>query len=625
MKVAIIAWWKWTRLWFSDIPKPMVKVAWKPILEWQIELAKRYWLKDIIILSWYLSNVITEYFWDWSKFWVNVEHIVEEVPLGTAWAIKQLEWKVNERFFVFYGDTIMDIDLEKMINFDKENLDSLWTLLVHPNNHPYDSDLIELNKDYTIKQFHSKPHPEWEYYHNCVNAALYILSPEVFKHIPSNESSDFWKHIFPDIINDWKILRWYKTHEYIKDMWTPERLKQVEWDILSWKVGRLNMENKQKAIFLDRDGVINKEVDNLHDINDLEILPSVSEWLSIINKSEYLSLVVTNQPVIAKWMITEKELDELHKKMESIIWKDWAYFDDIYYCPHHPDKWYEWEIPELKIECNCRKPKIGMIENAINKYNIDVNKSFIIWDSTRDIQTWKNAWIKTILVKTWYAWDDWKYDVEPDFTFENLYESANFIINKYDSLYSKVWELLKNNPKIITIWWLSRSWKSTLSSMSKIYLSEQNKKYLYINLDNRLISKENRTLNMTVKDRYQYDKVTKDFQNLLKWENIKINKYDIKSRSTVAWWKEIQYNKDSTIIIDWVVALDIPHLNEISNLKIFCEIDETERYERFKNLYKYKWLSNDEIEELFKERQNDEYNYILNSKKNADCILNINQ
>ena len=431
MKVAIIAWWKWTRLWFSDIPKPMVKVAWKPILEYQIELAKRYWFKDIIILSWYLSDVITEYFWDWSKFWVNIEHIVEEVPLGTAWAVKQLEWKVNERFFVFYGDTIMDIDLEKMINFDKENLDSLWTLLVHPNNHPYDSDLIELNRDSTIKHLHPKPHPEWEYYHNCVNAALYILSPEVFKYIPSSESSDLWKHIFPAIINDWKILRWYKTHEYIKDMWTPERLKQVEWDILSWKVERLNKSNKQKAIFLDRDGVINKEVDNLHDINDLEILPWVSEWLSMINKSEYLSLIVTNQPMIAKWMLTEEKLDEVHKKMESIIWKDGAYVDDIYYCPHHPDKWFEWEIPELKMDCNCRKPKIWMIEKAISQYNIDVNQSFIIGDSTRDIQTWKNAWLKTILVRTWYAWNDWKYEVEPDFVFDDLNQACSFIIKNF--------------------------------------------------------------------------------------------------------------------------------------------------------------------------------------------------
>ena len=288
MKVVIIAWWKWKRLVISDIPKTMNNVTWKPNSQSKKELAKRYWLTDIMILSWYLSNVITDYFWDWSKFWVNIEHIVEQVPLWTAWAVKQMDGRINDRFFVFYWDTIMDINLQKMIEFDKENTDSLWTLLVHPNNHPIDSDLIELNKNWTIKQFHPKPHNEWEYFHNCVNAALYILSPEVFKFIPSDEPSDFWKNIFPKIIDNWKILRWYKTHEYIKDMWTPERLKQVEWNILSWKVERLNMENRQKAIFLDRDWVINKEVDNLHNINDLEILPWVSEWLSLINDSEYL-------------------------------------------------------------------------------------------------------------------------------------------------------------------------------------------------------------------------------------------------------------------------------------------------------------------------------------------------
>lgn len=624
MKVVIIAWWKWTRLGFSDIPKPMVKVAWKPILQWQIELSKKYWLTDIVILSWHLSNVITDYFWDWSKFWVNIEHTVEQTPLWTAWAVKQLDGKINDRFFVFYWDTIMDIDLQKIIEFDKENNESLWTLLVHPNNHPIDSDLIELNKDWTIKQFHPKPHNEWQYFHNCVNAALYILSPEIFKYIPSNEPSDFWKNIFPKIIDDWKILRWYKTHEYIKDMWTPERLKQVEWNILSWKVERLNMENKQKAIFIDRDWVINREVDNLHDINDLEILPWVSEWLSLINNSEYLSLLVTNQPMIAKWMITENELDNIHKKMETILWKDWVYLDDIFYCPHHPDKWFEWEIPELKIDCDCRKPKTWMIDQAVKKYNIDLTKSFIIWDSTRDIKTWKNAWLKTVLVRTWYAWDDWKYDVTPDFVFENLKSASNFILNKYDNLYNQIQQLLEKNPKIITIWWLSRSWKSTLSSIMKNYLQEHNKKYLYINLDNWLLPKEFRTPEMTVKDRYRYDNIRNDIQKLLDWETISIKKYDIKNRNMSNEIFELKYENDSILIIDWVVSLDVPYLNKISNLKIFCDIEEEKRKSRFYEFYRYKWLGDDEISELYNKRQNDEYKYIINCKGIADYVLNIN-
>jgi HAD superfamily hydrolase (TIGR01662 family) len=135
--------------------------------------------------------------------------------------------------------------------------------------------------------------------------------------------------------------------------------------------------------------------------------------------------------MIAKWMLTEEELDKVHKKMESIIWEKWAYVDDIYYCPHHPDKWFKWEVPELKTECDCRKPKIWMIKKAIAQYNIDVNQSFIIWDSTRDIQTWKNSWLKTILVKTWYAWNDWKYDVKPDFVFDNLNQACSFIIKNF--------------------------------------------------------------------------------------------------------------------------------------------------------------------------------------------------
>lgn len=624
MKLVIIAGGKWTRLGLSDIPKPMVQVAGKPILHWQIELAKRYGLKDIIILSGHLGQVIVNYFGDWSKFGVNIQHIIEEVPLGTAWAVKQLESLLTERFFVFYGDTIMDIDLQKMIDFDNKYSESFWTLLVHPNNHPHDSDLVESFRDWRIKSFHSKPHPEWVYYHNLVNAALYILDPKIFSYIQSDVSSDFWKHIFPKILEDWKLLRAYKTHEYIKDMWTLDRLQQVEWDIVSWKVARLNMQNQQKAIFIDRDGVLNKEVDNLSHIDALEINSGVSEWLRLINKSEYLALVITNQPMVAKWFLKEDALDDIHKKLESIIWKEWAYLDDIYYCPHHPEKWFEWEIGELKIDCYCRKPKTWMIDEAVKQYNIDKEKSFIMGDSTTDIKTGKNAWIKTVLVRTWYAWDDWKYDVVPDFVFQNFWEASDFIINHYDRLYSEVENILINKPKIISIAWLSRSWKSTFSNIIFQYLKKSNIPFQYLNLDNRLLPKEQRSSDMDVKDRYNYNFISKDFETLLSGQAIKINKYYSKTR-TVEYATDIfTYNNKSILIIDGVVALDIEYIRSISDLKIYCDIDEDIRKQRFWNFYKYKELSDSKISDLYEKRQKDEYPFIIQTKQYSDCIISLN-
>lgn len=626
MKVVIIAGGKWTRLGLTDIPKPMVQVAGKPILQRQIELAKRYWLDDIIILSGHLWQVIVDYFGDWSDFWVKIQHIIEKSPLGTAWAVKQIEHLLTERFFVFYGDTIMDINLQKMIDFDIQHIQSLWTLFVHPNTHPYDSDLAESDTQWVIKAFHPKPHPEWKYYHNLVNAALYILDPKIFSYIQPDVSSDFWKHIFPKIINDWDILRAYKTHEYIKDMWTLERLQQVENDIISWKVARLNMAHTQKAIFIDRDWVLNKEVDNLSHIDDLELLPHVAEWLKIINASEYLSLVVTNQPMIAKWFLKVSDLDMIHKKLETLVGLEWAYIHDIYYCPHHPDAWFPWEIPELKISCDCRKPNTGMIDASVEKYTIDVGRSFIIGDSTTDIQTGANAWLKTVLVRTGYAWDDGKYSIIPDFTFNDFREATNFIVNEYDTLVSQAEDIISNIPKeydsyVILLGWLSRSWKTTFTKILTSLLDKHSTSYQEIHLDNRLLSKKQRDFTMDVRARYQYDKIVDDMQELFAWKPISVNAYNVRDRTVIENHSTLQLHSHGIVILDWVLALDIEPLRDRADLKIYCDIDENIRKQRFHDFYAYKWLSEYDIQELYDKRQEDEFSVVKNSQKYADIVI----
>ena len=167
----------------------------------------------------------------------------------------------------------------------------------------------------------------------------------------------------------------YSSPEYVKDMGTPERFKQVESDLLSGKVQARNLAKKQRAIFLDRDGTINKEVGFLRDINDFELLPGVAEAIRKINSSGYLAIVITNQPVIARGEVTVDELDQIHNKMETLLGAEGAYIDGLYYCPHHPDKGYEGEVAELKINCDCRKPKPGMLLRAAHDFNIDLRKS----------------------------------------------------------------------------------------------------------------------------------------------------------------------------------------------------------------------------------------------------------
>lgn len=397
MQLVIVAGGKGTRLGLEDIPKPMVKIGDKPLLEHQIELAKRYGINEIFILSGHLAHVIEDYFGDGKKWGVNIQHIVEPLPLGTAGSVKLLEGKLEGKFLVFYGDVVMDFDIDSFVDFDK-SYDSIGTTLVHPNDHPYDSDLLEVDENNKVTKFLPKPHNEKKYYQNLVNAAVYIFSPEIFNYIEKGVSQDFGKDILPKVVDAGETLMAYSTPEYIKDMGTAERFEKVCDDFLSGKVARLNKKNPRRAIFLDRDGVINKDMDKMPLAKDFELLEGAAGAIKELNESDFLSVVVTNQPMIAKGFVTFEEVYKTHMKMETLLGEKGAFLNKIYFCPHHPEKGFEGEVKELKIDCECRKPKSGMLLRAKAELNIDLENSWMIGDKQSDITAGKNVGCKTILI-----------------------------------------------------------------------------------------------------------------------------------------------------------------------------------------------------------------------------------
>lgn len=208
----------------------------------------------------------------------------------------------------------------------------------------------------------------------------------------------------------------YDSPEYVRDMGTPERYYSVCEDVRNGRVKAKNLKNKQKAIFLDRDGTINKYVGFLRDIKDFELIDGAAEAIKNINSSEYLAIVITNQPVIARGEVSFEELKNIHYKMETLLGNAGAYIDALYYCPHHPDKGFEGEIKELKIECDCRKPKPGMILQAKKDFNIDLNQSWVIGDGKNDILAGKAAGCKTALIGSENYTQDMTVNSLMDFT-----------------------------------------------------------------------------------------------------------------------------------------------------------------------------------------------------------------
>ena len=427
MRAVIMAGGKGTRLAAvnDEMPKPMFPVCGKPILEYQIESLVRSGINDITLIVGHLKDVVIQYFGDGQKFNVNIDYIEENEPLGTAGALYYLK-NESDDFFLIFGDLILDIDFTRFMRFHKDH-NALITLYGHPNSHPYDSDVIQIDENDRVTGILNKKVPRGFYYHNFVNAGVYCVSPRALDGIETPEKMDLEKTLIGGLLIQGRVYA-YKSTEYVKDMGTPDRLSAVSLDVENGVVSGRSLKNKQKAIFLDRDGTINEYVGFLRNIEDFKLLSKVSEAIAKINTSSYLTIVATNQPVIARGEVTFEELDQIHMKMETELGKNGAYLDDIFFCPHHPHRGYEGEIEELKIECDCRKPRIGMLKQAAAKFNIDLSQSWYIGDTTIDIQTGKNAGMKTVLVQTGEAGNDGKYDVIPDYIASDLLSAVNYIL-----------------------------------------------------------------------------------------------------------------------------------------------------------------------------------------------------
>jgi D,D-heptose 1,7-bisphosphate phosphatase len=384
MKVVIMAGGKGSRIASvaSDIPKPMITICGKPILEYQIECLEKNNLTDIILVVGHLGHVIKDYFDDGKRFNCAIQYYTEDNPLGTAGALYKIQNDLSEDFLLINGDIIFDVDFSRFIEFHRQKK-AFASLAVHPNSHPYDSALLQSDENDRVVQWLNKEDTRL-YYKNQVNAGIHILSKKLLNAVhPATEKIDLDRDILKPAVAEGKIYA-YRTPEYIKDMGTPDRYRQVEKDINEGFVKRRNLSNKQRAVFLDRDGTINKPCGFITRPEQFVLNESAAHAVKKINETGFLAIVITNQPVIARGDCSVEELGEIHQKMESDLGAQGAYLDDIFYCPHHPDKGFAGERAEYKIECDCRKPKPGMILAAAKKYNIDLAASFMIGDDTKD-------------------------------------------------------------------------------------------------------------------------------------------------------------------------------------------------------------------------------------------------
>ncbi|MBU17711.1 MAG: hypothetical protein CL725_08405 [Chloroflexi bacterium] len=595
--VAILAGGMGTRLKVrtGNLPKPMAPIHGRPVLEHQIELCRRHGFTRIALLVHYEHETIHAHFGDGAAFGVELTYCIEGEARGTAGALSDALSSMDERFLVLYGDTYADIDLRAIW---KRHADTraAATLLLHPNDHPHDSDLVEVDADGRVVAVHPYPHPEGSTFRNLVNAALYVMDRERLSGlIPTDRKSDLAKHTFPAMLSAGLRLQAHITPEYIKDMGTPERLDKVERDITIGLPERLSTRSPRTAVFLDRDGTINVEVNHLNSPDQLALIPGAGDAVRALNRAGVLAVGVTNQPVVARGDVTMAGLERIHAKLDHLLGQSKAFLDGLYVCPHHPHKGFPGEVPELKIECDCRKPRTGLIDRAVRDLSIDRRSSWIVGDTSSDIEAGRRAGLRTVLVRTGHAGLDGKQDVSPDYVVPDLAAAVDWILRGHSSVARQLFSVCAaaTTSRLVLVGGPARAGKTSAAQVLAELMTAAGRTSHVISLDGWLLSGEARAEGHGVLDRYDMPAAQALLQPLLLASDrreIRVPEHDRKNRALRSGAPR-SVGPNDLLIVEGVTALMDDALVAQADVRVFVDVPDDIRKERLQA--EYAWRGDD--------------------------------
>lgn len=379
----------------STVPKPMLPVCGKPVIQMLVESLSTQGFKDIWIVTGFMGEVIEKHLGSGEDFGCNISYFRETEPLGSAGALYYMADELEEDILLLNGDIVMDMDFNRMAEHYRQ-CGGDACVLVHPNEHPYDSTRLSFDRSGRILSWQQKGADDHSY-KNRVNSGVHMLKRKVIREFLDGSKKDLDADVLRPLVEQGRVFA-YESTEYIKDMGTPERYEAVRNDVISGRPARRNLSNKQRAVFLDRDGTLNVYKGFITKPEEIELEEGAAEAVRIINQSDMLAIVVTNQPVIARGDCTFEEVDRINGRLEALLGEKGAYIDDLFYCPHHPDKGFEGEVAELKIKCSCHKPEPGMLLEAAEKYNIDLENSYMVGDAAVDAKAGHAAGCKAVYI-----------------------------------------------------------------------------------------------------------------------------------------------------------------------------------------------------------------------------------
>ena len=372
----------------KSTPKYLREVSGKTLLLRHIEHLDSHGFSNVTILVNDRSHIVDEYLKKIKeKCRIKIDLLKDNNFSGTAGALfNYLEIAKEEHILVTYADTLHNVNLTSLMNAHiSKNAD--YSSVVHPNAHPVDSDQVICDDNnrfvHLFPKDAEKPHDLRNF---CLAAMLcirknWLMNLKNYLNLESGTEIDLTKDILFKLDLARSRCYAYITSEYIKDAGTPTRLEEVSQDLI-WNFAF--KQESRPAVFFDRDGTLNYERGLITDPNEIELIPGAAKLLHFLNELGVLCILVTNQPVIARGECTPSKLESIHARLEKLLLNEGAILNAIYYCPHHPESGFQGEKIQYKIECECRKPKIGLLKKASLEHNIDSTLCWFVGNSEAD-------------------------------------------------------------------------------------------------------------------------------------------------------------------------------------------------------------------------------------------------
>lgn len=614
----------------NGAPKPLVKIDGTPLLERQLAMLAQHDIDHVLVMANYRTDALAEYCASLHFPAMQVDIVPDKGgPRGTAGAVYDAAHLLAPAFLVLYGDTLLDVDLHR---FWRSHLDAslsfgaLGSLFLHPNDHPHDSDLVDMDHHGVIQAFHPKPHRAGQWHRNLVNAALYILDRELLDRVAVGCGVvDFGKDLFPAALAQDIPLHGYATFEYIKDIGTPERLDRAEADLRSGKVARSRLGQPQKAVFLDRDGTLNHSAGHIASPAALELIDGVGEAVSRLNRAEYRCVMVTNQPVLARGECDAAGLDRIHAKLETVLGQHGAFLDASYVCPHHPDKGFPGEVPELKKICDCRKPAPGMVLRAQVDLGIDLAQSWMVGDSAADIGAARAGGVRSILVRTGNAVAT-MLPVEPDYEVADLPAAVSLILDQHQALREMLRPIVDSLGAGMTvrIAGQSRQGKSLIASVLREMLAGRGHVTAHVRLDRWLLPPERRQPGAAPRDRFDWARLTDQLGPWFAGDSLETEMPSYQPGGPARFHgAPLRLPHDGLLIADGTFAFDVAPDTDRPDMNLFVDGAEPLRLARFLAEYCRRGLTREEAETLYNERRADEFPAVEAQRNGADHVLTV--